>query len=80
MPGAGPIPAAKNDIRPGRGPAMVGPRDGGFGFDQSRKYTSVGNLDEVCVQCQAGQHARCLSRGGAQESCECEMCIEFGGA
>jgi len=30
---------------------MVGPKDGGFGFDQSKKYTEVENLDEVCVQC-----------------------------
>lgn len=60
--------------------AMVGPRDGGFGFDQSRKYTSVDNLDEVCVQCQAGQHARCLAREGKMDSCECEQCIVFGGA
>ena len=35
---------------------MVGPQDGGFGFDQSKKYTSVDNLDKICVQCQAGQH------------------------
>ena len=60
--------------------AMVGPRDGGFGFDQSRKYTSVDNLDEVCVQCQAGQHAKCLARDGKTDSCECEQCIVFGGA
>ena len=32
---------------------MVGPQDGGFGFDQSKKYTSVDNLEKVCVQCQA---------------------------
>ena len=25
---------------------MVGPQDGGFGFDQSKKYTSVDNLEE----------------------------------
>ncbi len=24
---------------------MVGPQDGGFGFDQSKKYTSVDNLE-----------------------------------
>ena len=25
---------------------MVGPQDGGFGFDQSKKYTSVDNLEK----------------------------------
>ena len=59
--------------------AVVGPRDGGFGFDQSRRYSSVDNIDEVCVQCQAGQHARCLARDGGRDSCECEQCIVFGG-
>ena len=39
---------------------MVGPQDGGFGFDQSKKYTSVENIEEICVQCQAGQHKKCL--------------------
>ena len=28
---------------------MVGPQDGGFGFDQSKKYTSVDNIEKVCV-------------------------------
>jgi hypothetical protein len=37
---------------------MVGPQDGGFGFDQSKKYTEVENIEEVCVQCQAGQHKK----------------------
>ena len=41
---------------------MVGPQDGGFGFDQSKKYTNVDNLEEVCVQCQAGQHKKCLKK------------------
>ena len=41
---------------------MVGPQDGGFGFDQSKKYTSVENLDEICVECQAGQHRNCLKK------------------
>ena len=27
---------------------MVGPQDGGFGFDQSKKYTEVENIEEVC--------------------------------
>lgn len=54
---------------------MVGPRDGGFGFDQSKKYTSVDNIDEICVQCQAGQHKKCLAKLKQQSSCECEYCI-----
>lgn len=58
--------------------SMVGPQDGGFGFDQSRKYSSVENLEEICVQCQAGQHRRCLKKSGQQGSCECEHCLIFG--
>ena len=57
---------------------MVGPKDGGFGFDQSKKYTSVDNLNEICVQCQAGQHAKCLAKSKAVPSCECEQCMIFG--
>ena len=26
---------------------MVGPQDGGFGFDQSKKYTAIENIDEI---------------------------------
>lgn len=55
---------------------MVGPQDGGFGFDQSRRYTSIDNIDEVCVQCQAGQHRKCL--GTPESECECEHCIVYG--
>ena len=54
---------------------MVGPKDGGFGFDQSKKYTTVENLNEICVQCQAGQHKNCLAKSKQQDSCECELCI-----
>jgi hypothetical protein len=54
---------------------MVGPKDGGFGFDQSKKYSSVENIDQVCVQCQAGQHNKCLAKNKQQTSCECEYCI-----
>lgn len=54
---------------------MVGPSDGGFGFDRSKKYTAVDNLDEICVQCQAGQHAKCLAKAGTRDACECEYCI-----
>lgn len=56
---------------------MVGPQDGGFGFDQSKKYTKV-DLNEVCVQCQAGQHRKCLAKSGELPSCECEHCIVYG--
>lgn len=58
--------------------SMVGPKDGGFGFDQSRKYTTVDNIDEVCVQCQAGQHRNCLAKSGVVSECECEQCLVFG--
>jgi len=54
---------------------MVGPEDGGFGFDQSKKYTEIENVDEICVQCQAGQHKKCLAKSKQQKSCECEYCI-----
>ncbi len=57
---------------------MVGPQDGGFGFDQSRKYSSVDNIDKICIQCQAGQHKRCLNRADKTVTCECEQCIIFG--
>ena len=55
---------------------MVGPQDGGFGFDQSRKYTNIDNIDDICVQCQAGQHRKCL--GAPERECECEYCIIHG--
>jgi len=57
---------------------MVGPEDGGFGFDQSKKYSEVDNLDQICVQCQAGQHKKCLAKNKKQESCDCEYCIIHG--
>jgi hypothetical protein len=57
---------------------MVGPRDGGFGFDQSKKYTDIENLNEICIQCQAGQHAKCLAKSKEIPRCECEHCIVFG--
>jgi len=56
---------------------MVGPRDGGFGFDQSKKYSKVDNLDEICVQCQAGQHKKCFAKSRERQSCECEHCIIY---
>jgi hypothetical protein len=57
---------------------MVGPQDGGFGFDQSKKYTTVDNIEEVCNQCQAGQHKKCLKKSKQQEVCECEHCMIYG--
>ncbi len=54
---------------------MVGPQDGGFGFDQTKKYSSVENVDQICVQCQAGQHKNCLAKSKAQPICDCELCI-----
>jgi hypothetical protein len=57
---------------------MVGPQDGGFGFDQSKKYSSVENMDKVCVQCQAGQHKKCLAKDKQQPNCDCEQCMIFG--
>lgn len=57
---------------------MVGPEDGGFGFDQSKKYSTVENLEKICVQCQAGQHKRCLAKTKQQPSCDCEYCIIYG--
>ena len=57
---------------------MVGPQDGGFGFDQSKKYTEVENLDKICVQCQAGQHKKCLAKTKELENCDCEHCIIYG--
>jgi hypothetical protein len=57
---------------------MVGPRNGGFGFDQSKKYSKVDNLDQICVQCQAGQHKKCLAKSKQIQNCECEYCIIYG--
>jgi len=57
---------------------MVGPQDGGFGFDQSKKYTSVDNLEKVCVQCQAGQHKNCLAKTKKIPICDCEHCLIYG--
>ena len=49
---------------------MVGPQDGGFGFDQSKKYTSVDNIDEICVQCQACEHKNWLKKVKEEKVCE----------
>ena len=57
---------------------MVGPKDGGFGFDQSKKYSKVENLEKICVQCQAGQHKKCLAKTKQVSNCDCEYCIIYG--
>ena len=57
---------------------MVGPQDGGFGFDQSKKYSNVENLEKICVQYQAGQHKKCLAKTKEQPNCDCEQCMIFG--
>lgn len=57
---------------------MVGPQDGGFGFDQSKKYSQLENSEQICVQCQAGQHKKCLAKSKQIPNCECELCITFG--
>lgn len=57
---------------------MVGPQDGGFGFDQSKKYSQLKDSEQICVQCQAGQHKKCLAKSKQIPNCECEHCITFG--
>lgn len=54
---------------------MVGPRDGGFGFDGSKKYSDLENKESICVQCQAGQHAKCIAKEDDKVSCDCERCL-----
>ena len=57
---------------------MVGPEDGGFGFNQSKKYSKIDNLEQICIQCQAGQHKNCLAKNKQLQSCDCEYCIIHG--
>ena len=57
---------------------MVGPQDVGFGFDQSKKYSKVDNIDQIFTQCQAGQHKKCLAKSKQVPNCECEYCIIYG--
>lgn len=54
---------------------MVGPRDGGFGFDGAPKYSELENKESICIQCQAGQHAKCLAKGDEKVPCDCELCM-----
>lgn len=55
---------------------MVGPQDGGFGFDGAKKYSTLENSSAICVQCQAGQHAKCIAKGDSSKTCDCELCLD----
>ena len=50
----------------------------GLDLINQKKYSSVDNLDKICVQCQAGQHKKCLAKSKEVPSCDCEHCIVFG--
>ena len=54
---------------------MVGPQDGGFGFDGAPKYSTLDDKITICVQCQAGQHSQCLAKNNSMILCDCELCI-----
>lgn len=54
---------------------MVGPKDGGFGFDGAPKYTEFEGKNSVCVQCQAGQHSKCHAKEDPKVICDCELCM-----
>ena len=54
---------------------MVGPQDGGFGFDGAKKYSTLENSSAICVQCQAGQHAKCVTKNDPSATCDCERCL-----
>jgi len=54
---------------------MVGPRDGGFGFDGAPKYSNLEDKNTICVQCQAGQHGNCLAKTNSETLCDCELCL-----
>ena len=54
---------------------MVGPKDGGFGFDGAPKYSELENKNAICVQCQAGQHSKCLTKNDPETICDCELCL-----
>ena len=54
---------------------MVGPKDGGFGFDGAPKYSKLDDKNTICVQCQAGQHANCLAKDDLSALCDCELCL-----
>ncbi len=54
---------------------MVGPQDGGFGFDGAPKYSTLEGKITICVQCQAGQHVKCLAKDKPEILCDCELCL-----
>ena len=54
---------------------MVGPRDGGFGFDGAPKYSKLEGKNTICIQCQAGQHGNCLAKNNQDTLCDCELCL-----
>ncbi len=54
---------------------MVGPKDGGFGFNGSSKYSELEGKNAICVQCQAGQHGKCLAKNKPEILCDCELCL-----
>ena len=54
---------------------MVGPKDGGFGFDGAPKYSELEGKNVICVQCQAGQHDKCLAKNNPDILCDCELCL-----
>jgi hypothetical protein len=54
---------------------MVGPKDGGFGFDGAPKYTELDGKNSICVQCQAGQHSKCHAKEDPKIICDCELCM-----
>jgi hypothetical protein len=54
---------------------MVGPQDGGFGFDGAPKYSTLEGKSTICVQCQAGQHVKCLAKNNSDTICDCELCL-----
>ncbi|MDE1845242.1 MAG: hypothetical protein KGI10_07945 [Thaumarchaeota archaeon] len=54
---------------------MVGPKDGGFGFDGAPKYSTLEGKSAICVQCQAGQHGKCLAKNNSETVCDCELCL-----
>ena len=39
---------------------------------------SLDNLEKICVQCQAGQHKKCLFKSKEQPECDCEHCLIYG--
>jgi hypothetical protein len=54
---------------------MVGPKNGGFGFDGAPKYSELEDKNVICVQCQAGQHGKCLAKNNPDILCDCELCL-----